>query len=74
MFVTDNVVPHIYISHSIDNISLNMKGNGSTNWRLKGDYFDGCNCKSICPCVFMLDSTEGDCKAVGAWLVQIKGG
>jgi hypothetical protein len=36
-----------------------MKGNG-TNWRLEGDYFDGCNCKSICPCVFMLDPTEGE--------------
>jgi hypothetical protein len=46
-----------------------MKGNG-TNWRLEGDYFDGCNCKSICPCVFMLDPTEGDCKAVGAWHIE----
>ncbi|HZA64978.1 MAG TPA: DUF1326 domain-containing protein [Nitrososphaeraceae archaeon] len=46
-----------------------MKDNG-TNWRLEGDYFDGCNCKSICPCVFMLDPTEGDCKAVGAWHIE----
>jgi hypothetical protein len=46
-----------------------MKDNG-TNWRLEGDYFDGYNCKSICPCVFMLDPTEGDCKAVGAWHIE----
>ena len=25
------------------------------DWRLEGDYFDGCNCKSICPCIFALD-------------------
>jgi hypothetical protein len=41
-----------------------------TDWRLEGDYFDGCNCKSICPCIFALDPTEGDCKGLAAWHVE----
>jgi hypothetical protein len=39
-------------------------------WRLEGDYFDGCNCKSICPCIFALDPTEGDCKGLAAWHIE----
>lgn len=46
-----------------------MAKNG-TNWNLEGDYFEGCNCKSICPCLFMLDPTEGECKVVVAWHVE----
>jgi hypothetical protein len=41
-----------------------------SDWRLEGDYFDGCNCKSICPCVFALDPTEGDCKGLAAWHIE----
>ncbi|HEY9399369.1 MAG TPA: DUF1326 domain-containing protein [Nitrososphaeraceae archaeon] len=37
---------------------------------LEGDYFEGCNCKSICPCIFKLDSTEGECKVVVAWHIE----
>jgi hypothetical protein len=48
-----------------------MKTNeNSPNWRLEGDYFDGCNCKSICPCIFALDPTEGDCKGLAAWHIE----
>lgn len=39
-------------------------------WRLEGDYFDGCNCKSICPCIFALDPTEGYCMGVAAWHIE----
>jgi hypothetical protein len=42
----------------------------SPDWRLEGDYFDGCNCKSICPCIFALDPTEGNCKGVAAWHIE----
>jgi hypothetical protein len=42
----------------------------SYDWKLEGDYFDGCNCKSICPCVFALDPTEGDCKGLAAWHIE----
>ena len=48
-----------------------MKTNkGDYDWRLEGDYFDGCNCKSICPCIFGLDPTEGDCKGLAAWHIE----
>ena len=40
------------------------------NWRIEGDQFDGCNCKSICPCIFALDPTEGDCKGLAAWHIE----
>ena len=42
----------------------------SPDWRLEGDYFDGCNCKSICPCIFALHPTEGDCKGLAAWHIE----
>ena len=48
-----------------------MKTNKNNSyWRLEGDYFDGCNCKSICPCIFALDSTEGNCKGLAAWHIE----
>ena len=48
-----------------------MKTNeNNPDWRLEGDYFDGCNCKSICPCIFALDPTEGDCKGLAAWHIE----
>jgi hypothetical protein len=27
----------------------------SAKWVLEGDYFEGCNCDSICPCIFKGD-------------------
>lgn len=48
-----------------------MKTNeNGINWRLECDYFDGCNCKSICPCIIALDPTEGHCKRVAAWHIE----
>ena len=31
----------------------------NTKWKLEGDYFEGCNCDSICLCVFWGDPDEG---------------
>ena len=45
---------------------MTRTSNNGFNWKLEGDYFEGCNCKSICPCIFKLDSTEGECKVVVA--------
>ena len=42
----------------------------SPDWRIEGDYFDGCNCKSTCPCIFALDPTEGYCKGLAAWHIE----
>ena len=44
-----------------------MKTNeNSLDWRLEGDYFDGCNC----PCIFAFDPTEGHCEGIAAWHIE----
>jgi len=39
-------------------------------WKLEGDYFEGCNCDSICPCIFKGDPDEGSCYVTVAWHIQ----
>jgi hypothetical protein len=39
----------------------------SSSWKLEGDYFEGCNCDSICPCIFKGDPNEGNCNLTSAW-------
>ena len=31
------------------------------SWKLEGDYFEGCNCDLICPCIFKGDPDESYC-------------
>ena len=34
------------------------------NWRLRGEYFESCNCEVLCPCIVRgtnIDPTEGHC-------------
>ena len=40
------------------------------SWKLEGDYFEGCNCDSICPCIFKGDPDEGSCNVTCAWHIQ----
>ncbi len=47
-----------------------MTNERNYDWKIEGDYFDGCNCKSICTCVFALDPTEGDCNGLAAWHIE----
>lgn len=47
-----------------------MTNEKSYDWKIEGDYFDGCNCKNICPCIFALDPTEEDCKGLAAWHIE----
>ena len=42
----------------------------SQNWKLQGDYFEGCNCDSICPCLFLSDPDKGFCNVTVAWHVE----
>jgi hypothetical protein len=44
--------------------------NAKILWNLEGDYFEGCNCNSICPCIFMADPDEGNCHVTAAWHIQ----
>jgi hypothetical protein len=37
---------------------------------LEGDYFEGCNCDSICPCIFKGYPDEGFCNLAAAWHIQ----
>ena len=39
-------------------------------WKIEGDYFEGCNCDSICPCIFKADPDEGYCNVTAAWHIQ----
>ena len=48
----------------------NKKQRTEVEWRAEGDFFDGCNCKSYCPCLFVEDPDEGDCEQVYAWHVE----
>jgi hypothetical protein len=39
-------------------------------WKIEGDYFEGCNCDVICPCIFMADPDEGFCDVIPAWHIN----
>ncbi len=39
-------------------------------WNLKGDYFETCNCETLCPCIFLSPPTEGDCTVLVAWHIE----
>lgn len=44
-----------------------------TNWHIKGQYMETCNCTFICPCIgsnLMAKPTEGDCKVAIAMQVD----
>lgn len=40
------------------------------SWRVEGDYFEVCNCRSICPCIFLGDPSDGGCRDVAAWHIE----
>jgi len=39
-------------------------------WELKGDYFEACNCNSVCQCVFLSDPDYGHCDVEVAWHID----
>src|SRR5262245_12294676 len=50
-----------------------MSENGA--WRIRGSYFESCNCDAICPCrkvdgVAGGRSTHGTCLGVLSWLIE----
>jgi phage-related tail fiber protein len=32
-----------------------------TSWYIKADYLENCNCDLLCPCLFAVKPTHGDC-------------
>jgi hypothetical protein len=47
-----------------------MTNANSHDWKLEGDYFEACNCDSICPCIFLSDPDKGHCNATVAWHIE----
>lgn len=39
-------------------------------WSIEGDYFEGCNCDLLCPCVVLGDPTPGSCDVSVAWHIE----
>ncbi len=39
-------------------------------WKVEGDYFEACNCTTVCPCIFLGDPSQGDCKLAIAWHID----
>ena len=42
----------------------------SDQWEISGLYFENCNCKILCPCLFFGDPSEGDCTTISAWHIE----
>ena len=42
----------------------------SNNWKVTGQYFESCNCDSVCPCIFLAPPTEGFCEALVGWHIE----
>ncbi len=42
----------------------------AVSWKVEGDYFEGCNCNSTCPCIFLADPDQGDCQLTIAWHIE----
>jgi hypothetical protein len=52
-----------------------LAGGDAVSWRIRGSYFESCNCDAICPCR-RIDgvpggrSTHGVCMGVLSWLIE----
>ena len=39
-------------------------------WKLKGTYFEACNCEVACPCVMLGPPSTGECTVLVAWHID----
>jgi hypothetical protein len=39
----------------------------TTQWNMKGEYLESCNCRGACPCLYLGPPTEGECTALVGW-------
>lgn len=46
-----------------------MAGMAIPTWRIRGDYFESCNCDTACPCVWQSAPTRGYCHSLQAYRV-----
>jgi hypothetical protein len=40
------------------------------SWKVRGTYFETCNCAAACPCVFLSAPTDGECTVLLAWHID----
>lgn len=40
------------------------------SWSLRADYLENCNCDLLCPCLFAVEPTEGDCNVPIAYHIR----
>ena len=58
-----------------DQLARHADGDPAVSWRIRGSYFESCNCDAICPCrrvdgVPGGRSTHGVCMGVLTWLIE----
>jgi hypothetical protein len=54
---------------------MSVDGSVPTDWRVRGSYFEGCNCEAICPCRSVRGvpggaSTYGECFGALSWRIE----
>jgi hypothetical protein len=42
-------------------------GTAGSKYAVKGVQVEGCECDSVCPCIFSKDTTHGDCRGIFVW-------
>jgi hypothetical protein len=42
----------------------------TNQWKISGMYFETCNCRILCPCLFLGDPSDGNCTNVSAWHIE----
>lgn len=42
----------------------------AAKWSVRGDYFETCNCQTLCPCIFLSPPTEGNCTVLVGWHLE----
>ena len=42
----------------------------ASQWKLKGSYFETCNCEAACPCNFLGPPTDGHCTVLVGWHID----
>jgi hypothetical protein len=42
----------------------------ASTWNAKGEYFETCNCQTLCPCIFLSPPTEGHCTVLIGWHIE----
>jgi hypothetical protein len=43
---------------------------GGKSYHVRIHQFEGCECESICPCIFSKDTSHGDCRGIMVWAVR----